>query len=146
MMILALAPPGPTSSKHVALVPQTMSATVLVLPPLHAAGPAFVAFPQSLSVTRIVAPVAIDIDSLKSMTSLSPVSRVFAKPDEEVWTGDVHRHIVRVGDLTDIRVSGRDPIAVAAVREIEIRERALLAGGDRNGADRGERGACGRAT
>src|SRR6266511_516131 len=37
---------------QVAFVPQMMSATVFVLPPEHAAGPMFVAFPQSLSVTR----------------------------------------------------------------------------------------------
>src|SRR5207245_10109193 len=46
-------PLGPACTVQVALLPQTMSATVLVFPPLHIAGPALVAGPQSLSVSRM---------------------------------------------------------------------------------------------
>src|SRR2546422_3332765 len=56
---------APTSSAHVALVPQMMSATVFEVDPLQVAGPAFVAVPQSLSVTRMTAFDARVICSLK---------------------------------------------------------------------------------
>src|SRR5947209_19526319 len=50
-----LGPLGPVCTVQVALVPQMMSATVLVFPPLQTAGPALVAGPQSLSVSRMTA-------------------------------------------------------------------------------------------
>src|SRR2546425_3479091 len=75
---------------QVALVVQTMSATVFVWPPEQLAGPAWVAGPQSLSVSRIVAVDEMDIPqtvqpvSRNKMTNLSPWSTVFAKPPEAV--------------------------------------------------------------
>ena len=45
-------PLGPVPRVHVALVPQMMSETVGAFPPAHAAGPALVTGPQSLSVTQ----------------------------------------------------------------------------------------------
>jgi hypothetical protein len=74
---------------HVAFVPQMMSATVFVVPPGHGNGPAFVALPQSLSVTRITALAATDIASLNVNSSLSPVSRVLAKPDDALRSAEV---------------------------------------------------------
>jgi len=62
-----LAPAGPACSVQVAFVPQMMSATVFANPPLQGAGPAFVAAPQSLSVTRMVALAASEMASLKSI-------------------------------------------------------------------------------
>src|SRR5207245_9302159 len=50
-----LGPLGPLCTVQVALVPQMMSATVLVLPPVQIAGPAFVAGPASLSVSLTTA-------------------------------------------------------------------------------------------
>ena len=67
---------------HEAFVPQMMSATVFVFPPVHVAGPDSFAIPQSLSVTRTIAFAAIDISLLKSMMILSPPSSVLAKPPE----------------------------------------------------------------
>ena len=74
---------------QVALVPQMMSATVLLFPPLQIAGPALVAGPQSLSVRRMRAFTSTAIAWLKSMITLSPKSRVFAKPADAVSTADV---------------------------------------------------------
>src|SRR5438309_930861 len=82
------APAGPDCTTQLAFVAQMMSATVFVLPPLHVAGPAWVAVPQSLSVTRITAFAAMDMASLKSTKILSPASSVFAKPPDEVSVAD----------------------------------------------------------
>ena len=71
------------SSVHVAFVPQMMSPTEFVVPPLQLAGPAFVAVPQSLSVTRMTAFEAMLICSLKPMKTLSPVSSVFDRPPDD---------------------------------------------------------------
>src|SRR5437763_1781293 len=71
------------SSVHVALVPQMMSATVFDVEPRQFAGPAFVAVPQSLSVTRITAVGETLIFSLKAIWTLSPLSSVFARPEED---------------------------------------------------------------
>src|SRR5207253_11462039 len=46
-------PLGPARSVHVALVPPVVSTTEFAFGPEHAAGPAFVAAPQSLSANRI---------------------------------------------------------------------------------------------
>src|SRR2546425_6553377 len=62
-----LDPAGPACSVQVAFVPQMMSAAVFVFPPVHAAGPLWLGFPQSLSVTRTTAFAATDIASLKSI-------------------------------------------------------------------------------
>src|SRR2546425_6379718 len=58
---------------QIAFTPHMTSEVVFVSPPAQAAGPAFVAGPQSLSVKRMVAFGRTCICSLKSMTSLSPV-------------------------------------------------------------------------
>ena len=82
-------PLGPACTVQVALLPQMMSATVLVLPPVHIAGPALVAGPQSLSVSLMRACTSTVIAWLKSMMTVSPESRVFAKPPDDVSTADV---------------------------------------------------------
>src|SRR5207244_5602766 len=74
-----LGPLGPVCTVQVALVPQMMSATVLLFPPLQIAGPALVAGPQSLSVRRMRAFTSTAIAWLKSMITLSPKSRGFAR-------------------------------------------------------------------
>src|SRR5437867_1539387 len=71
-------------SAQLAFAPQMMSAIVFERPPLQVAGPAFVALPQSLSVTRRVALLVSNMDSLKSITIVSPASRVFAPPADPV--------------------------------------------------------------
>ena len=74
-------PPADRScTTQVAFDPHTMSATVFVLPPVQAAGPVLFAAPQSLSVTRMIALPAIDIDSEKSIVILSPASSVLENP------------------------------------------------------------------
>src|SRR2546430_6059920 len=85
-----LTPFGPFWRVQVALEPQTTSATVLVLPPLQKGkGPAFVAGPQSLSVTRITALPASETATLKSIVTLSPASRIVAKPPDDVRIAEV---------------------------------------------------------
>src|SRR5207302_2500143 len=82
-------PPGPSCKRHVAFNAHAMSATVLVFAPVHAAGPLLCAAPQSLSVTRMIALLAIDIGSEKLIVSLSPVSSVFEKPAFAVRTAEI---------------------------------------------------------
>ena len=95
---------------QVAFVPQTMSATVLVLPPVQPApcvgAPLLVHVPQSLSVTRIVAFAATETPqaepqpaSLKMISILSPGSSVFAKPPDEVSTDEVEVRFVGGGAI-----------------------------------------------
>src|SRR5439155_4427411 len=71
------------SSVQVAFVPQMMSPTEFVVPPVQLAGPEFIAGPQSLSVTRITAFEAMLICSLKPMVTLSPLSSVFERPPDD---------------------------------------------------------------
>src|SRR5438552_15272345 len=61
-----LGPLGPVCTVQVALVPQMMSATVFVFAPLQTAGPALVAGPQSLSVSRMTAFARTGIDGVSS--------------------------------------------------------------------------------
>src|SRR5689334_8325204 len=89
-----LGPPVLSCRVQVALTlvpPQMMSATVFVVAPLQRAEPAFVAGPQSLSVTRMIASDARVIDLLNSIASRSPVSSVFENPAEVVSVADVDR-------------------------------------------------------
>ena len=68
-VIVMFSPFVMVSYEHVALVPQTMSATVLVVPPEHVGGPDWVvvlpAVAQSLSVIRMTAFGATLMASLK---------------------------------------------------------------------------------
>src|SRR4029077_4271666 len=71
------------SYEQVAFVLQMMSATVFEVPPVQAAGPAFPAAPQSLSVTRITAVDEMLMVSLNVIETLSWLSSVFARPDAD---------------------------------------------------------------
>src|SRR5207253_5146742 len=102
---------------QVAFVPQMMSATVSLLPPAQAAwvsaalpGPelgvpgGLLHCPQLLSVTRMVAVGETDTPqagahavSLNAISILSPPSRVFAKPLDEVKSAEVERRFVAAG-------------------------------------------------
>src|SRR6266550_7106135 len=77
------------SRLHEALVPQRISAMVFVNPPVHVAAPAFVAAPQSLSISRIVAFDATNTDSLNVKLRKSPASRLFGKPALDKRLADV---------------------------------------------------------
>ena len=106
---------------QVAFVPQMMSATVFVLPPVQpgvwvpvfgvprpptpkGVTPLLVHWPQSLSVTRIVAFGAIEtpqaepqLRSLNEISILSPWSSTFAKPPDELRIATVDVSVVAAG-------------------------------------------------
>src|SRR5207302_580543 len=74
--------------------PEMMSATVLMLPPVHAAGPPCVTGPQSMSVTRRIELPLTDICLLKSIAILSPWSRLFAKAPDDMSVAAVEVGVV----------------------------------------------------